>query len=136
MKVDIKNVIFLLGFKCEWLSPTSIIYGKNVEFIRKVTHLPNALRFWVKMWCVFLSYGHEALSHSFLPSFLGLPNSCIRAVIQLGGGARVDPGIGSTIACGGNSHLRGRMLSFKCEWLSLTLTMYKKNVEFVREMTQ
>jgi hypothetical protein len=38
MKVDIKNVTFLLGFKCEWLSPTSAMYGKNVEFIREVTH--------------------------------------------------------------------------------------------------
>jgi hypothetical protein len=35
----------------ELLSLTSTIYGKNVGFIREVTHKPNALRFWVNMWC-------------------------------------------------------------------------------------
>jgi hypothetical protein len=55
-------------------------------------------------------------------------------VVQLGGEGG-DPDIRSTIGCE-KLHLGGRMLSFKCEWLSLTLTMYKKNVEFVREMTQ
>jgi hypothetical protein len=36
----------------------------------------------------------------FLSSFPGLPNSGIRALVRLGGGAGGDPGIGSTIACG------------------------------------
>jgi hypothetical protein len=42
----------------------------------------------------------------FLPSFPGLPNSGMRAVVRLGGGVGGDPGIGSTIVCG-DPHLGG-----------------------------
>jgi hypothetical protein len=43
--------IYDLELKCEWLSTTSLISEKKIEYITKVTHMSIVLRFWVKMWC-------------------------------------------------------------------------------------
>jgi hypothetical protein len=42
----------LLDFKCELLCPTLTRKGGNVGYIREVTHIPDALRFWMEIWCL------------------------------------------------------------------------------------
>jgi hypothetical protein len=74
------------------------------------------------------------LTHGFSRASPDSPTSGIRAVVRLGGGAGVDPDIGSTYRMW-ELTLGGRMLGFKCEWLSPTSTMYGKNVGFIREVT-
>lgn len=95
----------LLGFKGEWFSPTSTMNEKNVEYIRDVTHKPNVLKFWVEMWRLPLFWSWSIVP-LFLRSFPRLPNKWYKSLVQLGGGAGVDPSIWSTIGCG-NSHYKG-----------------------------
>jgi len=58
--------------KCEWLCLTSTRNGGNKWYIRQGTHKPNALRFWVRVWCLSLlwSWMFGPLP---LPGLLGPP---------------------------------------------------------------
>lgn len=41
----------IVGFKYEWLSPTSTINKQNVGYIREMANILNALKFCIEMWC-------------------------------------------------------------------------------------
>jgi hypothetical protein len=51
-----------------------------------------------------VSCGPGALAHGVSPELPQTPQQWYQSLVRLGGGAGVDPGIGSTIV-GGNSHL-------------------------------
>lgn len=47
--VDKKSHIYIIEFKYEWLSLTLTKIELNVRYIKEVSHISNALRFWVEM---------------------------------------------------------------------------------------
>jgi hypothetical protein len=53
----------IVGLKCEWLSSTSTMNEKYVEFIKEMTHYSNALRFCVEMSSLSLSPSLVVLDH-------------------------------------------------------------------------
>jgi hypothetical protein len=110
----LKPFLYLDTFKCEWLSLILIRNGKNVEFISGVTHIPNIdLQFWIEMWRLTLViFEHWPFISS------KLPNKWYQSRGSVWWGNR---------SC--------YVLYFKCKWLSLILTINKKNVGFIRNMT-
>jgi len=119
------------GFKCEWLCPTSTRNEGNVGYIREGTHIPDALRFWVKMWHISLLLVLGEFSPLSLPTLPGLPQQLVSEP-WLGsvGGQEWDPSLDQASGVG-DSHLRGRLLGFTYEWLCPTSTKNEGNVGYI-----
>lgn len=88
----------LLGFKCEWLSLTSIRSWGNDGHIRENTHTPIALRLYVNMWCQNLK------SWTFSPLTLwrspDSPTSGIKAMVSFSGERKWDLSMDQGLWCG------------------------------------